>query len=325
MVVMERLRYAVMAWKTQDTIGDDNLRLYLNEISKHPLLDAGMERQLAAAIGNGRAAAVTLEVTETLTTAEKSRLRKAVRAGEEARLTFIQANLRLVVSVAKRCDGHGVALLDLIQEGNVGLMRAVDKFDHTKGFKFSTYATWWIRQSIGREVDDTSRAIRVPSHVREQYSLIDQSTAKLLEALARLPTPDEVAEDTGISAARITLVRQHRRAIASLSAPLHEDSDTQLGDLVEDVDAIAPFDATAAALERQALQFQMSRLNNRERLVLSARFGLGDSPQTLAELGDSYELTRERIRQIEARALSKLRHPAVARLWSEGQRRTAAV
>jgi RNA polymerase primary sigma factor len=314
-----------MAWRSQDNSGDDNLRLYLDEISKHPLLDAAKERELATAIAAGKAATEQLETAENLTTGEKSRLRKQVRAGEDARLSFIQSNLRLVVSVARRHDNHGVAVLDLIQEGNVGLMRAVDKFDHTKGFKFSTYATWWIRQSIGREVDDTSRSIRIPSHVREQYSLIDQSTAKLLAALDRLPTSDEVAADTGISAARITLVRQHRRAIASLSAPLSEDSETQLGDLVEDTEAIAPFDATAAALERQALQFQMSRLNTRERMVLSARFGLGDSPQTLAELGVSHELTRERIRQIEARAISKLRHPAVARLWSEGQRRTAAV
>ena len=260
----------VMAWRTQDNIGDDNLRLYLDEIGVHPLLDAVQERELAAVILHGKSAETELESAEHLTTAEKSRLRKAARAGETARLRFIQANLRLVVSVARRHDGHGVALLDLIQEGNVGLMRAVDKFDHTKGFKFSTYATWWIRQSIGRAVDDTSRSIRVPSHVREQYSLIDQSTAKLTESLARRPTSEEVAADSGISAERITLVSQHRHAIASLSAPLGEEGDTQLGDLVEDATAIAPFDATAAALERQALHVQLSRLNARERSVLSA-------------------------------------------------------
>ncbi len=318
-----------MARRSQDTGGDDNLRLYLDEIGVHPLLDAARERELATAIGLGRDAQATLDAATAagieLSAAERVRVRRQIRAGDDARQTFIQCNLRLVVSVARRHDGHGVALLDLIQEGNVGLMRAVEKFDHTKGFKFSTYATWWIRQSIGRALDDTSRSIRIPSHVREQYSLIDQSTAKLTETLARLPTPEEVAADTGISAERISLVRQHRRSIASLSAPLGEEGDTELGDLVEDRDAVAPFEATAAALERQALKVQMSRLNPRERSVLAARFGIGDNPQTLAELSDSYSLTRERIRQIEARAISKLRHPAIARLWHEGQRRPTPI
>ena len=310
-----------MAWRTQDNgISDDNLRLYLDDIGAHPLLDAEQERELAEAIIVGNNARETLAKIDKPTATQRVQLRGEIRRGDEAKDRFIKANLRLVVSVARRHDGHGVALLDLIQEGNVGLIRAVEKFDHTKGFKFSTYATWWIRQAVGRAVDDTSRSIRVPSHVREQYSLIDQSTAKLAEKLERRPTPDEVAADTGISAERITLVRQHRNNIASLNAPLNEEGDTNLGDLVEDEGAIAPFDATAAALERQALKAQLSRLNERERSVLSARFGLGNNPQTLNQLGEEFALSRERIRQIEARAISKLRHPAVAKLWSDGQR-----
>ncbi|HEY5876230.1 MAG TPA: sigma-70 family RNA polymerase sigma factor [Ilumatobacteraceae bacterium] len=277
--------------------GDDGelLRRYLEEIGAHPLLTASEEGELGALVRAGGA------------------------SGEAARQRFIQSNLRLVVSIAKRYDGNGLTLLDLIQEGNLGLMRAVDKFDHEKGFKFSTYATWWIRQAIGRALADTSRAIRVPSHVRDTYSLIDQSTNRLASALDRTPTHDEVAADTGISAERVTLAQQHRRPLVSLSTPMDDTGEVELGDLLEDDGAVAPYDAAASALERQALEVQLARLSPREQAVLRSRFGLDASPMTLSEIGEHYELTRERIRQIEARALGKLRHPSTARLWSAGQ------
>ena len=312
-----------MALRTSDSGSDEILRRYLEEIGAHPLLTADDERTLAGRIAVGHDAEAQLESATRLTPLRRTELHSAVTLAAEARRTFIQSNLRLVVSVAKRFEGCGLLLLDLIQEGNVGLMKAVEKFDHTKGFKFSTYATWWIRQAIGRAVNDTSRTIRVPSHVREQYSLIDQSTAKLWGELDRQPTSEEVAADTGIGAERITLVRQHRRNITSLSSPLNDESDMVLGDTVEDHDALAPFDSAAAALERQSLHVQLARLSERERAVLSARFGIGLKQQTLAELGETFNVTCERIRQIEGRALGKLRHPSLARLWSDGQRRAA--
>ena len=313
-----------MASRSGDSGGDDVLRRYLEEIGAHALLAVEDERTLAARIEIGRSAQEQLETSPPISAKRRAELEGFVAAAAAARKTFIQSNLRLVVSIAKRFDGHGLGLLDLIQEGNVGLMKAVEKFDHTKGFKFSTYATWWIRQAIGRAVNDTSRTIRVPSHVREQYSLIDQSTAKLWESLDRQPTSEEIAADTGITAERIGLVQQHRRGIMSLSAPLGDDSEAVLGDMVEDPDAIAPFDAAASALERQALHAQLARLSERERAVLSARFGIGHDIQTLSEIGATFDLTRERIRQIEARALGKLRHPTATRSWNDGERSPVA-
>ena len=313
-----------MASRTGDSGGDDVLRRYLEEIGAYPLLTIEDERALAARIEIGRVAQAQLNSSTRTTRHKREELEAFIGVAANARRVFIQSNLRLVVSIAKRFEGHGLSLLDLIQEGNVGLMKAVEKFDHTKGFKFSTYATWWIRQAIGRAVNDTSRTIRVPSHVREQYSLIDQSTARLCEELDRQPTSEEIAADTGITAERVRLVHQHRRGIMSLSSPLGEDGDSVLGDMVEDEDAIAPFDAAAAALERQALHLQLSRLSERERAVLSARFGIGHDPQTLSEIGETFDLTRERIRQIEARALGKLRHPTATRMWSDGEKRPVA-
>ena len=313
-----------MASRSGDSGGDDVLRRYLEEIGAHALLTIEDERTLAARIEIGRAAQEQLDTTPPISVKRRAELDGFIAAAAAARQTFIQSNLRLVVSIAKRFDGHGLGLLDLIQEGNVGLMKAVEKFDHTKGFKFSTYATWWIRQAIGRAVNDTSRTIRVPSHVREQYSLIDQSTAKLWESLDRQPTSEEISADTGITAERVGLVQQHRRGIMSLSSPLGDDSEAVLGDMVEDPDAIAPFDAAASALERQALHAQLARLSERERAVLSARFGIGHDIQTLTEIGATFDLTRERIRQIEARALGKLRHPTATRSWNDGERSPVA-
>jgi len=297
----EHYRSVLMALRSNDTNGDDNLRRYLTEISAHPLLSASEERSLAASmIDDDPAIAVA------------------------ARRRFIQANLRLVVSVARRFEGRGVLLLDLIQEGNVGLMRAVDKFDHTRGFKFSTYATWWIRQAIGRAVNETSRTIRVPSHVREQYSLIDQSTQRLWENLERQPTNEEIADRAGIGAERVALARQHRTPMVSLSTPVNDDGESVVGDFVENDDEVGPIDAAVASLQRNALHAQLARLSDRERAVLNARFGLGDSRQTLSELGSELHVTTERVRQIEARALGKLRHPSLTRLWNQAERQRPA-
>ena len=296
------------------------LRQYLDDIGTYPLLNADDERRLAAIIVLARVAQERLDTDPAPKGRERTELNKTVRAGDAARAEFIQCNLRLVVSVARRYEGAGLGLLDLIQEGNLGLMRAVEGFDHQKGFKFSTYATWWIRQSIGRALADSSRTIRVPSHVREVYSLIDQSTDKLAAELDRQPTVEEVAELSGVSAERVALVRQHRRPLVSLSTPLDAEGETELGEIIPDEGAVSPYEAAAAALEKRALTEQLRRLEEREEEVLRARFGIDGVPLTLAEIGDKMGVTRERVRQIEARALGKLRHPSVSRVWHEGQR-----
>jgi RNA polymerase sigma factor (sigma-70 family) len=295
------------------------LRRYLDEIGAHALLTGDDEERLGGLRAQGRAAEAALEAGEP---DRDGRLAEAVEEAAGARRHLLQANLRLVVSVARRYEASGLPLLDLIQEGNLGLMRAVDKFDHVRGFKFSTYATWWIRQSIGRAIADGARTIKVPSHVRDSYSLVDRSTERLAAELDRSPTAQEVADDTGLTTERVQLVRQHRAPLVSLSTTLGPEGDTELGDTIEDEDAEAPYEAAAAALEREALREQLARLNDRERLVLTLRFGLDDpNPLTLAEIGESFEVTRERIRQIEARALGKLRHPSVARAWAYREKR----
>jgi RNA polymerase primary sigma factor len=306
-----------MATRAADVAETDLLRQYLAEIGTHPLLNAADEQRLGAIIAAGREAADTLAAADRLPATRRRELQRAVREAADARLTFIQANLRLVVSVARRFERAGLPLLDLVQEGNLGLMRAVDRFDYRKGFKFSTYATWWIRQAIGRALADHGRTIRVPSHVREMYGLVDQSTDRLAKRLGRRPTDEEIANEAHVSVEQVGLIRQHRQHLVSLSAPAGGDShDLEFGDLLADSDAEAPFEAAAAALERQALNVQLARLHPREQAVIRARFGLDDQPLTLAEIGESFELTRERIRQIEARALGKLRHPCIARLWA---------
>ena len=301
------------------------LRQYLDDIGTYPLLTADDERRLAAIILQSKFAQERLDTDPAPKGRERSEVMRQIRAGDDARAEFIQCNLRLVVSVARRYEGSGLGLLDLIQEGNLGLIRAVEGFDHQKGFKFSTYATWWIRQSIGRALADSSRTIRVPSHVREVYSLIDQSTEKLAAELDRQPTVEEVAELSGVSAERVALVRQHRRPLVSLSSPLDNDGDTELGEIIPDDGAVSPFEAAAAALEKRALVEQLRRLEEREEEVLRARFGLDGHPLTLSEIGEKMGVTRERVRQIEARALGKLRHPSVSRVWHEGQKSADAV
>jgi len=290
------------------------LRRYLDEIGAHALLTAAEEEALGARLAAGRAAEAQ---RATATAAQRRRLDAVVADAAEARRCFIQSNLRLVVSVARRYEASGLPLLDLIQEGNLGLLRAVEKFDHTRGFKFSTYATWWIRQAIGRAIADSSRTIRVPAHVRDCYALIDQSTSRLAGQLDRPPTAAEVAADTGLTTERVELARRHRTNVLSLSVAIGNDTDTELGDTIEDPDTPAPDEMATASVEADALHAQLARLSERERIVLQLRFGLADGDgSTLAEIGERFDLTRERIRQIEARALGKLRHPSVARSWA---------
>ena len=290
----------------------DLTRRYLSELGSYPLLTAEQEVELAKAIEAGRAAEVRLEAGD-VPAAERRALEATVGAAQAARRTFIQSNLRLVVSIAKRYQGTGLSLLDLIQEGNLGLMRAVEKFDYRKGFKFSTYATWWIRQAIGRGVADKGRTIRLPSHLVDTMSVLSKASSTMLKTLGREPTPGELAEETGLPLERVEAALRAAPDLVSLSVSIGND-DAELGDLLADDRAEAPFDAAALALARDDLQDLLDYLNPREREILSLRFGLeGDQPLTLDEVGQRFNVTRERIRQIEAKALTKLRHPCSAR------------
>ena len=289
----------------------DLTRRYLSELGSYPLLTADQEVELAQAIEVGRLAEIELSSTSPARS-RKSLLEAQIKAGEDARRTFIQSNLRLVVSIAKRYQGTGLTLLDLIQEGNLGLMRAVEKFDHRKGFKFSTYATWWIRQSIGRGIADKARTIRLPSHLVDTMAVVSKASSNMLKTLGREPTPAELAEETGMTEERVLVALRAGPDLISLSVSIGED-DAELGDLVADDNAEAPFDMAARSLARDDLQHLLAYLNPREREILALRFGLeGEHPLTLDEVGRLYNVTRERIRQIEAKALTKLRHPCSA-------------
>jgi RNA polymerase sigma factor (sigma-70 family) len=290
----------------------DLTRRYLSELGSYPLLTADQEVELARAIEVGRAAELELAADD-VTRARRAVLEREVAAADAARRTFIQSNLRLVVSIAKRYQGTGMTLLDLIQEGNLGLMRAVEKFDHRKGFKFSTYATWWIRQSIGRGIADKGRTIRLPSHLVDTMAVVSKASATMLKTLGREPTPAELADETGLAEDRVRVALRAAPDLVSLSASIGED-DGELGDLLADDNAEAPFEAAALSLARADLQTLLDYLNPREREILSLRFGLqGEQPLTLDEVGRLFNVTRERIRQIEAKALTKLRHPCSAR------------
>jgi RNA polymerase sigma factor (sigma-70 family) len=290
----------------------DLVRRYLSELGSYPLLTAEQEVQLAQAIELGRSAEAELNAGH-VTRARKLELEGALKAAEDARRTFIQSNLRLVVSIAKRYQGTGLGLLDLIQEGNLGLMRAVEKFDHRKGFKFSTYATWWVRQSIGRGIADKGRTIRLPSHLVDTMSVLSKASSTLLKTLEREPTAQELADETGLPLDRVRMALHAAPDLVSLSAGIGED-DTELGDLLADRDAESPFDAAVTSLAQADLARLLNFLNDREREILSLRFGLdGTQPRTLDEVGKQFNVTRERIRQIEAKALTKLRHPCSAR------------
>jgi len=289
----------------------DLTRRYLSEIGSYALLTAEQEVELAQSIEVGRLAEIEISST-TPTRARKATLNAQIEAAEAARRTFIQSNLRLVVSIAKRYQGTGLTLLDLIQEGNLGLMRAVEKFDHRKGFKFSTYATWWIRQSIGRGIADKARTIRLPSHLVDTMAVLSKASATMLKTLGREPTAAELAEETGMTEERVLLALHAGPDLVSLSVSIGED-DAELGDLVADDSADSPFEMASRSLARDDLQHLLAYLNQREREILSLRFGLeGQHPLTLDEVGRLFNVTRERIRQIEAKALTKLRHPCSA-------------
>jgi RNA polymerase primary sigma factor len=294
----------------QAKVGDDPMRQYLLEIGAHALLTAADEVDLGEKMAAGRAARALLDDGTSRPAKQRRELERTARVGADARQTFIQANLRLVVSIAKRYRNSGLPLLDLVQEGNLGLMRAVDKFEHERGFKFSTYATWWIRQSIARGIADKGRTIRVPAHVLDALASIARSSAELHRRFGREPTDEELSEATGIDIDRLIDYRDAERDVTSLSTPLGEDGDAELGDLLPDAQAASPFDATAATLERDVVERVLSMLSDRERRVIELRYGLGGRPpQTLEDLSREFDVTRERVRQIEAKALTKLRHP----------------
>ena len=288
---------------------EDLVRLYLSDIGQHPLLSKEDEAMLA------EERLVGIQAGDELThgnpsPARKRQLRRLVQQGQAAELRFVQCNLRLVVSIAKRYQGSGVPLLDLVQEGNLGLMHAVEKFDHRKGFKFSTYATWWIRQAITRAIADKARTIRVPVHMVETLTRVSRAQGRLVKALGREPTPLEIAEESGISVEKVEEALRVAPEPVSIHEPVGEE-DTELEDFIEDENAEEPFEAAAEVLRQADLRRVLQTLSDRERKVLELRFGLDTGqPRTLEEVGKAFNLTRERIRQIEAKALSKLRHPS---------------
>jgi len=290
---------------------DDLVQLYLHQAGQYELLSKSDEQDLSQRIEAGTAARLKLDGGASLTPAERRALRRAVRAGSEAHRAFVQANLRLVVSIAKRYQRSGLPLLDLIQEGNLGLIHAVDKFDWRKGFKFSTYATWWIRQSISRGIANTGRTVRLPIHAADNLSRLQQVRVELEARLGRRSTITELADELGMAPAKVSETLQIAAEPISLSQPIGEDGDGEFGDRVADRSAASPFEATAASLLPAETAKMLLKLNRRERIVITLRFGLDrGEPRTLEEVGETFQLTRERIRQIEAKAMAKLRHPA---------------
>ena len=272
----------------QEGIGtDDPVRLYLKEIGKVPLVSGEREKELA----------------------------EQMMAGDEsAKTQLVEANLRLVVSIAKRYVGRGMYFLDLIQEGNLGLMKAVEKFDYTKGFKFSTYATWWIRQAITRAIADQARTIRIPVHMVETIHKVSRYSRQMMQEMGREPTPEEIAEKLGMSAEKVREIIKVGQDPVSLETPIGEEEDSHLGDFIPDDDTPSPAEATSANILREELERQLRTLTPREQTVIKLRFGLYDGrTRTLEEVGKEFDITRERIRQIEAKALRKLRHPSRAR------------
>ena len=290
---------------------DDLVGRYLTEIGQYPLLTAAEEVELAQLIEDGKEAAERLEAADELSPSERAALRRSVRNAGKAKQRFIQSNLRLVVSIAKRYQSTGLPLLDLIQEGNLGLMRAVQKFDHTKGFKFSTYATWWIRQAITRGIANTGRTIRLPVHAGDTLARLQKARSRLELKFGRPATLSELAKEVEMPEDKVTEALRFAAEPLSLSEPLREDGDAELGDVVEDRSAESPFEVAATALLPDEISRLLAPLDEREREILKLRFGLDrGEPRTLEEVGEHFNLTRERIRQIEARAMSKLRHPS---------------
>ena len=290
--------------------GEDLVRLYLNDVGKYALLTKADEARLAQAVEAARDARAELAASKDLAPSRQRELRRLVRDGEEATETFVQANLRLVVSIAKRYQGADVPLLDLVQEGNLGLIHAVEKFDWRKGFKFSTYATWWIRQAITRGIANTGRTVRLPVHTGDLLSRVTKTRGRLETKLGRRPTTAEIADDLGLEEHKVVDVIRFAAQPTSLSEPLRADGDAELGDVIEDHSAVSPFEAAAQSLLSNEVAKLLVVLDDRERAILWLRFGLDrGEPRTLDEVGAHFNLTRERIRQIEARAIAKLRHP----------------
>jgi len=293
----------------------DPVRMYLKEIGKVDLLTAAEEVDLAMKIEAGLDAADKLEKQEAgeieLTRAEMRRLMRVEQVGLDAKQALISANLRLVVSIAKRYVGRGMLFLDLIQEGNLGLIRAVEKFDYEKGFKFSTYATWWIRQAITRAIADQARTIRIPVHMVETINKLVRVQRQLLQDLGRDPTPEEIGAEMDMSADRVREIQKISQEPVSLETPIGEEEDSQLGDFIEDAQAVVPADAASFSMLQEQLTQVLDGLAARERKVIELRFGLEDGhPRTLEEVGREFGVTRERIRQIESKTLAKLRHPS---------------
>jgi len=293
----------------------DPVKDYLKQIGKVALLNAELEVELAKRIEAGLFAEEKLGTVSKLTPAERRDLNWVVKDGQRAKSHLLEANLRLVVSLAKRYTGRGMQFLDLIQEGNLGLIRAVEKFDYTKGYKFSTYATWWIRQAITRAMADQARTIRIPVHMVEVINKLARVQRQLLQDLGREPSPEELAAELDMTPEKVVEVQKYGREPISLSTPLGEDGDSEFGDLIEDTEAVVPADAVGFTMLQQELERVLDSLHPREAGVIRSRFGLGDGVQmTLDQIGEKFGVTRERIRQIESKTMSKLRHPSRSQL-----------
>jgi RNA polymerase primary sigma factor len=289
----------------------DPVKDYLKQIGKVPLLNAEQEVELAKRIEAGLFAEDKLANADKLAPKLKRELEIIAEDGRRAKNHLLEANLRLVVSLAKRYTGRGMLFLDLIQEGNLGLIRAVEKFDYTKGYKFSTYATWWIRQAITRAMADQARTIRIPVHMVEVINKLARVQRQMLQDLGREPTPEELAKELDMTPEKVVEVQKYGREPISLHTPLGEDGDSEFGDLIEDSEAVVPADAVSFTLLQEQLHSVLDTLSEREAGVVSMRFGLTDGqPKTLDEIGKVYGVTRERIRQIESKTMSKLRHPS---------------
>ena len=289
----------------------DPVKDYLKQIGKVALLNAELEVELAKRIEAGLFAEEKLATDKKLSKEMMRDLKWVVKDGQRAKSHLLEANLRLVVSLAKRYTGRGMQFLDLIQEGNLGLIRAVEKFDYTKGYKFSTYATWWIRQAITRAMADQARTIRIPVHMVEVINKLARVQRQLLQDLGREPTPEELARELDMTPEKVVEVQKYGREPISLSTPLGEDGDSEFGDLIEDTEAVVPADAVGFTMLQRELERILDSLHPREAGVIRSRFGLGDGVQkTLDQIGEEFGVTRERIRQIESKTMSKLRHPS---------------
>ncbi len=291
----------------------DPVKDYLKQIGKVALLNAELEVDLAKRIEAGLFAEEKLATDKRLSKEMERDLRWVVKDGQRAKSHLLEANLRLVVSLAKRYTGRGMQFLDLIQEGNLGLIRAVEKFDYTKGYKFSTYATWWIRQAITRAMADQARTIRIPVHMVEVINKLARVQRQLLQDLGREPSPEELARELDMTPEKVVEVQKYGREPISLSTPLGEDGDSEFGDLIEDVEAVSPVDASVARARNEEIERLLAGLTEREAIVIKSRYGLVDGiSKTLDQIGEDLGVTRERIRQIEAKTMSKLKHPSRA-------------